>query len=111
MQISLSSSEEGATVTLNMIPGSVCRFSFNKPDLKIPHMGWNTLKVIKDHPILENTDGEYFYFVHSYYPRLDSNVHAYGQTTYETDFISALGQGISSGLNFIQRKVQKRGSD
>ena len=111
MQISLSSSEEGATVTLNMIPGSVCRFSFNKPDLKIPHMGWNTLKVIKDHPILENTDGEYFYFVHSYYPRLDSNVHAYGQTTYETDLLARWDNGISSGLNFIQRKVQKRGSD
>ena len=55
MQISLSSSEEGATVTLNMIPGSVCRFSFNKPDLKIPHMGWNTVKVIKDHPFLKGS--------------------------------------------------------
>ena len=109
MQISLSSSEEGATVTLNMIPGSVCRFSFNKPDLKIPHMGWNTLKVIKDHPILENTDGEYFYFVHSYYPRLDSNVHAYGQTTYETDFISALGQGNFFGTQFHPEKSAEAG--
>ena len=109
MQISLSSSEEGATMTLNMIPGSVCRFSFNKPDLKIPHMGWNTVKVIKDHPILENTDGEYFYFVHSYYPRLDSNVHAYGQTTYETDFISALGQRNFFGTQFHPEKSAEAG--
>ena len=109
MQISLSSSEEGQTPTLNMIPGSVCRFSFNNPNQKIPHMGWNTLRVLKDHPVLENIDGEYFYFVHSYYPRLDSDVHAYGQTTYETEFISALGQGNFFGTQFHPEKSAEAG--
>ena len=72
-------------------------------------MGWNTLKVLKYHPVLENTDGEYFYFVHSYYPRLDSHVHAYGQTTYETDFISALGQGNFFGTQFHPEKSAEAG--
>ena len=99
--------EDKTTRGLGIISGDIKKFKNKK--LIIPHMGWNTLKVLKDHPVLENTDGEYFYFVHSYYPRLDSNVHAYGQTTYETDFISALGQGNFFGTQFHPEKSAEAG--
>ena len=109
MQISLSSSEEGATVTLNMIPGSVCRFSFNKPDLKIPHMGWNTLKVIKNHPILENTDGEYFYFVHSYYFDCLNKQDIVAETKYGINFASIIGKENVYGCQFHPEKSSMQG--
>lgn len=52
---------------LGLIPGQVIKFQGN---LKIPHMGWNRLKIIKEDPLLKGIDyGDYFYFVHSYYAR------------------------------------------
>ena len=69
LQISLDHSEEGDTPTLGLIEGRVVRFRLDDPSLKIPHMGWNEVTVVKPHPLLRKVSpGDEFYFVHGYYP-------------------------------------------
>ncbi|MCB9992582.1 MAG: imidazole glycerol phosphate synthase subunit HisH [Hyphomicrobiaceae bacterium] len=63
--------EKGTHTGLGWIHGDVVRITPNDPGLKIPHMGWNTIDVIRDHPLLEGIrtgpDGLHAYFVHSYH--------------------------------------------
>jgi glutamine amidotransferase len=69
-QIILSHSEEGDTPCLGLLEGECVRFRPDDPALKVPHMGWNEVRLVagKDHPVLEGVlDGTEFYFVHSYY--------------------------------------------
>ncbi|MGC8834602.1 MAG: imidazole glycerol phosphate synthase subunit HisH, partial [Armatimonadota bacterium] len=68
MQLLLSVSEEmGEHRGLGIIPGRVVRFP-SMPGLKVPHMGWNSLRILKRAPALANVaDGAMVYFVHSYY--------------------------------------------
>nr|WP_305557617.1 imidazole glycerol phosphate synthase subunit HisH [Methanobrevibacter sp. V74] len=64
-QVLMGSSEESPEIKgLNLFKGHVELLSGN---VKIPHMGWNQLKVVNDSPILEGIDNEFFYFVHSYH--------------------------------------------
>ena len=70
MQALFDVSEEGGQhACLGLLPGRIVRF----PDgLTIPHMGWNTLRMVRPHPVLEGVeDGTYAYFVHSYHPQPD----------------------------------------
>ena len=74
MQMLLTSSEEAERVGqgdaegLDLVPGRNVRFDAGQT---VPHMGWNELRVRRDHPIADGIDGEYAYFVHSYYARPD----------------------------------------
>ena len=52
MQVSLDYSEENDTQTLGLLGGRVQRFKLNRPELKIPHMGWNEVRVTQAHPVL-----------------------------------------------------------
>ncbi|WP_424359223.1 imidazole glycerol phosphate synthase subunit HisH [Methanocella sp. MCL-LM] len=65
MQMFYEASEEnGRHEGLKIVPGTVSRFAGN---LKVPHMGWNSLSIEKEHPLLKGIDkGSYVYFVHSY---------------------------------------------
>jgi len=65
-QVVFDASEESPGVEgLGLFRGECKRFTGN---LKVPHMGWNTIKKVRDTPLLEGIgDGEYFYFVHGYY--------------------------------------------
>ncbi|WP_410508927.1 imidazole glycerol phosphate synthase subunit HisH [Methanosarcina hadiensis] len=66
-QVLMSSSEEGRlTDGLDLIQGKVLRFP--KSELKVPHMGWNNIRITQDHPLFKGIpDGSFVYFVHSYY--------------------------------------------
>lgn len=66
-QVLMSSSEEGRlTDGLDLISGKVLRFP--KSELKVPHMGWNNIKIKQDHPLFEGIpENSFVYFVHSYY--------------------------------------------
>ncbi len=66
-QVLMSSSEEGRlTAGLNLIQGRVLRFP--KSELKVPHMGWNNIRIKQEHPLFRGIpDGSFVYFVHSYY--------------------------------------------
>ncbi|ETA67941.1 imidazole glycerol phosphate synthase subunit hisH [Methanolobus tindarius DSM 2278] len=66
-QMMLSTSEEGGvTEGLDLVKGQVLRFPHS--ELKVPHMGWNSIKITQEHPIFDGIpEGSYVYFVHSYY--------------------------------------------
>jgi imidazole glycerol-phosphate synthase subunit HisH len=93
-QIILSRSEEdGGVDCLGIIPGEVVRFDLKNPALKIPHMGWNGIRVGVPHPLLEGVkESDEFYFVHSYYPRPASAADAIATSEYETVFASVIGR-------------------
>ncbi len=64
MQLMCSHSEENDTTCLGIFPIKVRRF---EPKLKVPHVGWNSIEQVQS-PLLDATlEGEYVYFVHSYY--------------------------------------------
>lgn len=76
LQLLFGESEEfGTSAGLNIVPGRVVRFrgeafeaKGDEPGLKVPHMGWNRLRVVKAHPVLKGVPEEAMaYFVHSYY--------------------------------------------
>jgi imidazole glycerol-phosphate synthase subunit HisH len=68
LQLLFDGSEEGGGVEcLGILPGTVRRFP-GGGGLKVPQIGWNSLALKRDHPLLEEIpDGSYFYFVHGYY--------------------------------------------
>jgi len=64
LQLLFDRTEEGDSDCLGIISGNVRHL---QPTMKVPHMGWNTIDIKKNHPFLTNIpSGEYFYFVHSY---------------------------------------------
>jgi glutamine amidotransferase len=92
LQISFDRSEENAQQTLGLLPGVVRRFNLDCPSLKVPHMGWNEVRVRQPHPLLEAVEpGDEFYFVHAYYPEPADPRHVFAVTDYELEFASAVG--------------------
>jgi imidazole glycerol-phosphate synthase subunit HisH len=66
MQLLFDASAEGSTACLGIIPGSAARFAA-AADRPVPHMGWNTLEVLRSSPFLDGIRaGDHAYFVHSY---------------------------------------------
>ena len=91
-QIILDRSEEGDQICLGLIQGTTRRFNLTDKSLKIPHMGWNEVKPVRPHPLLNGIEpGDEFYFVHSYFPQPNNNEYVYAVTDYGIDFCSALG--------------------
>lgn len=95
-QIILSHSDENNTVCLGILGGTVRAFapekrSRNGQKLKIPHMGWNGIRVEKSHPLLAGvgSDDE-FYFVHGYYPEPQDAGSVIAVTEYGINFASIL---------------------
>ena len=64
--------EYGEHAGLGLVPGQVVNLHHDLEDktLKVPHMGWNSLQIVKDDPLFKYfKDGEYVYYVHSFYAR------------------------------------------
>jgi len=116
LQILFTESEEfGSTPGLDIIKGKVIRFRSdpsceNKPHLKIPHMGWNSISIKKENPYLKNIENEtYLYFVHSYYIKPeDKNVIA-TTTDYGIEFVSSILKDNIFACQFHPEKSQKAG--
>ena len=89
MQMLLTTSEEadragqGDVTGLDLVPGRNLKF---RGDLKIPHMGWNELRVERSHPVVEGIDGGYAYFVHSYYAEPENEASILATSDYGTRF-------------------------
>lgn len=95
MQVLLGHSEEnGGTPCMNYVPGGVHHFAENAEQvsgLKIPHMGWNSVRQTSAHPLWQNIpDNSMFYFVHSYYVVPEQPELTVGETSYGIDFTAAL---------------------
>jgi len=102
------SQENGGTEGLSILSGDVIHFP--KSDLKIPHMGWNTVKQSNDHPLWHDIDdNSRFYSVHSYYvAQSDSSVVA-GITNYGQDFTCAVAKDNMFAVQFHPEKSQHDG--
>ena len=110
MQISLDYSEENDTPTLGLIPGRVRRFRFESRALKIPHMGWNEVRVTRPHPLLADVrPGDEFYFVHGYYPEPARPEEVFAVSDYEIEFASALGRDNYFGMQCHPEKSGRVG--
>lgn len=108
MQLFMERGEEGGkNVGLGLIPGTVKRFEV---DLKIPHVGWNQLRIRNGTTLLKDIpDGSYFYFVHSYHAVPSSSEHILSTTDYGIEFVSGLGKDNIFGFQFHPEKSQKYG--
>ncbi|OPX93682.1 MAG: Imidazole glycerol phosphate synthase subunit HisH 1 [Syntrophorhabdus sp. PtaB.Bin006] len=108
MQILFDSSEEAPGVAgMGFIGGRVPRFAGG---VKIPHMGWNTVDIVKPHPIFEGVEnGSYFYFVHSFYCEPEEDGVTATRTTYGTEFASSVQKGNVFACQFHPEKSQKIG--
>lgn len=112
LQISLDHSEENDTATLGLIPGRVVRFRVSDPGLKVPHMGWNEVRVVRSHPVLAGIEpGDMFYFVHAYYPRPEDPHDVLAVAEYDGEFACALGRGNYVGTQFHPEKSGRAGLD
>ena len=113
LQILFSGSEENPDVPgLSVFNGQVVRFSFKEHVLKIPHMGWNEVKIKKkDSPILGGVpDKSYFYFVHSYYGVPEDSKIITGETTYgNIRWASVISKPPIYAIQFHPEKSQQVG--
>ncbi len=74
------------------------------PDFKIPHIGWNALRFVRQSPLFKYTkDGDYVYFVHSYYAA-DCDDSVLAVTDYGADLTAAAGNGNVYGCQFHPEK-------
>jgi len=114
MQMLLTTSEEadhegeGDAEGLDLVPGTNLRF----PDtVKVPQMGWNDLAVERDHPLVDGVDGEYAYFVHSYYAEPDDDRAVVATTDYAGPFASIVANeaGNVFGTQFHPEKSGETG--
>jgi glutamine amidotransferase len=109
-QIVLDSSEEGPTKCLGLVPGKTVRFKLKDKALKIPHMGWNEVKVVKPHPLLKGIKaGDEFYFVHSFYPNPKDEQNIYAVAEYGGDFCCALSYKNLFATQFHPEKSGRLG--
>jgi glutamine amidotransferase len=100
--------EFGPHPGLDLIPGQVVRFPEN--ELKVPHMGWNQIRIEKKSPVLEGIpDGAYFYFVHSYYGAPKKREWVATTTDYGVRFPSSIAHENIFACQFHPEKSQKRG--
>ena len=108
-------SEEGDTAGLGWFAGEVKRFAANRHDaagnkLKVPHMGWNTVRQVKLHPLFKDVaDHTRFYFVHSYYFAPQDPEIVLGTSDYPDDFACIVGKDNVFATQFHTEKSHDGG--
>ena len=107
------SDEDGSSDCLSLVSGNVVKFKFPADKkVTVPHMGWNQVNTLVDHPIFENIEsGANFYFVHSYYP-VPSNEITIAKTEYEgLEFTCAIAKDNLVATQFHPEKSGRHGLD
>lgn len=95
------SSEDGEYEGLGLIGGEVVRFD---TDLKIPHIGWNTLYYNKRTALFDGIDDNYFYFVHSYHAAKVANEDVETTCVYGYEFVASVNRDNIWGVQFHPEK-------
>lgn len=105
--------EHGVTPGLGILPGRIERFPDRTPDgelLRVPHIGWNTVKFSGDHPMLSRLpDEDCFYFVHSYRAIPDRTSDVVGRVDYGGEFAAAVAREGMFAVQFHPEKSQSAG--
>ena len=108
MQLLFDASEEGDVSCLGLLPGTVTRLRGGE-GIRVPHMGWNALAPVREHPLLEGMpDGAQAYFVHGYCAPVTADTLAtctHGQT-----FAAVVGRGNRFGAQFHPERSAEVGA-
>lgn len=101
--------ENGDIEGIGLIPGRVRKMNVPE-DLRLPHVGWNGVERMKDHPLFRGVKtGVDFYFTHSFVVEVENEEHALGKTLYGERFTSVVAAGNVWGVQFHPEKSQKNG--
>ena len=111
MQILGKSSEEGKMKGLGWIDGEIKRFDESKIYFatKLPHMGWNSIEILKNRLFQGIKNNSRFYFVHSYYFENEYTVDSIARTDYGIQFTSAINKENIYGVQFHPEKSHQNG--
>ncbi len=104
MQALYEVSEEGGNIpALGLLPGRIARFP--KGDLKVPHMGWNELRIHRPHPVLEGLPPRaHVYFVHSFYKTPGDSEDVIASADYGVTVPAVVGRDNILGFQFHPEK-------
>ncbi len=105
--------EYEVTDGLGWIPGEVNRITPSDPDLKIPHMGWNTLNEVRPHKLIEGIpvgpQGLHAYFVHSYHLKPTDRASLVAEAEYGGPITAIVSRDTAVGTQFHPEKSQRLG--
>jgi len=99
--------EGGETAGLGLIPGKVERLQ--PGGLRLPHIGWNEIKLEGKHPVFDKDLEVDYYFVHSYFFKAENRENVIAQTQYGSFFPSVVGKGSALGVQFHPEKSHRFG--
>jgi imidazole glycerol-phosphate synthase subunit HisH len=112
MQLFTSCSEEGNAKGLGWVKARTIRFRHDEKnnEIKIPHMGFNSIKIIKSCGLLDQiSDGSLFYFVHSYHVVCEEESDIVATSLYGYNFSSVIEAGNIMGVQFHPEKSHDAG--
>src|SRR5690349_19887064 len=108
MQLLFETSDEfGSTAGLGLLRGRVKRFN---DDLVVPHVGWNRVEQVRNHPLFSHVaDQSHFYFVHSYYCEPVDETTIAATTEYGSRYAAIVAHENICGVQFHPEKSQRAG--
>lgn len=111
MQLFCRQSEEGDIEGLGWLDAETVRFTVSdKIEYKIPHIGWNSLEIEREHPLFfESQQDDHFYFVHSYHVVCNDKKDVLSLTCYDYQFVSAVQRENILGTQFHPEKSRRIG--
>lgn len=111
MQMLANASEEGEEPGLGWVDGTVEQVRFPEGETgQLPHMGWNTIRLIGEPPLLNGLDDELgFYFLHSYRFRCNHEENVIARAEYAGNFTCAVSAGHVHGVQFHPEKSHHNG--
>lgn len=112
MQMMGKLSDEGKLEGLKWIDAEILKFdeSLINHRTKLPHMGWNDVNPIKNHPLFNGLEnGAVFYFLHSYYFKCNNNIESIACSDYGISFSSAVNKENIYGIQFHPEKSHQYG--
>lgn len=110
MQLLTKRSDEGMKIGLGWIDAETVKFNL-APELKlkVPHMGWNYIRVNRENPLIDMESKNRFYFVHSYYVRCFDESQSLATSNFGVDFTCMVNKGNIFGAQFHPEKSLKFG--
>lgn len=112
MQLLTNKSEEGLKAGLGFIDAETIKFKFTpEQNLKIPHMGWNYIKVQQQNKLIALDTKHRFYFVHSYYVKCNNLENSIATANYGLDFSCMINRENIYGAQFHPEKSLKFGME
>jgi glutamine amidotransferase len=110
MQLLTNKSEEGVKPGLGWIDAETLKSNLDPSlKLKVPHMGWNYIKVLNQNPLIEMESKSRFYFVHSYYVKCKDESQSIATSDFGIDFTCMINKDNIYGAQFHPEKSLKFG--